>query len=152
MRKEHLMGYNIYIGEAKIYTGLEFEDNDVYVGVEEIEIDEAPYWEGGDISDKTNGRHPSYTGFSRFINEAGLKDLFRDESYGLIRGHPGVYVLQEDDYKTVRNARIKWENDHPNAEAGWGEDKDHVLARLIWFEFWFKWTLVNCKVPVIKNG
>lgn len=146
------MGYSIYIGEASFETGLEYGDNDIYITVKEIESEDAPYWEGEDISGKTNGRHPSYTAFSRFCDLGGVRDLFFNEQHGLMRSHPGEVVLQKKDYETIKNARIEYQQNNPEAVAGWSEDKDDILARLIWFEYWFKWALDNCKMPIIKNS
>ena len=146
------MGYGIYIGEAIIETGLEYGDNDLYITVEEVEVEDAPYWDDRvDVSGKTNSIHPSYTAFSHFLEESNLKDLFMNEEYGLMRNHPGEAVIQNKDYELIREVRINRQNKYPNNEAGWGEGKDSILARLMWFEFWFKWALDNCSVPTIRN-
>lgn len=147
------MGYSIYIGEATIFT----EEDEIWVGVKKIEHPDAPYWEssGGfpDASEKTNGRHPSYTQFVDFCRSTGLANLFFDEDYGLLRDHPGIKRIYPHHLEEISRARKRWEELHPNAVPGWNVDKgeDPILARLIWYEWWFRWALENCKLPAIYN-
>lgn len=169
------MSYDIYIGEPTLVTPEkedieEYGDNNIDVRVERMEHPEAPDWPcarklskdrkcpynelicGGDMSEKSNGRHPGYSQFYEFIKMTGLYDLFFGDS-GLMSTHPGCYLIQKKDLALIRQAREMWERAHPDSVPGWcgREGNDAVLARLIWYEWWFDYALKNCKVPAIYN-
>lgn len=85
-------------------------------------------------------------------------------------GHPGAVPLTEEKWMMVKLALVKWRADHPNAimptventaHLGlWetdprtvdGDQLDYTLGRLVWFEFWMRWALDNCKKPIISNS
>ncbi len=148
------MGYDIYIGEAVLRTDGEMGD-EIWIDVERIEHPDAPYWESSgrwpDASGKTNGRHPGYGQFREFCRTAGLEDLFLDPDYGLLRDHPGVKLILPNHLEKIKMARQNWEKTHPNSKPGWNEGEDPILARLLWYEWWFRWALENCKIPIIRN-
>lgn len=164
------MSYDIYIGEAKInyYP----EDGYMELGVKDIELDNAPEFGFGDISGKSNGRFPGYSQMSKFCETVGLKELFYDEESGFLRPHPGCKPITQDHLEIITKAKEKWEKEHPNCkellptkdkepanyfyidfDTREQEEKkyDWIYARLVWFEFWFKWALKSCKMPCISN-
>lgn len=169
------MSYDIYLGEPVLVIPNkedieEWGDNYIGVRVERMEHPDAPDWPcarrlskdkkcpydemicGGDMSEKSNGRHPGYSQFSEFTKMTGLHDLFFGES-GLIGSHPGCSLIQKKDLDQIRAAREMWERAHPDSVPGWCKYKndDSILARLIWYEWWFDYALKNCKVPAIYN-
>lgn len=173
------MGYNIGIGEAKIEYWA--DDDIISVTAASASHNDAPDLGKGDISGKGNYRYPSYTAFSNWVDATGLRETFyelneemterRKESgfpnpdYWQMRGgHPGCVPLTKEKYDAVKGALDKWKKDHPDAIMptpentqhlqGFEEDhvNDYTLGRLVWFEFWMKWALENCKMPVIYNS
>lgn len=169
------MSYDIYVGEPALVTPNkedieEYGDNDIGVRVERMEHPDAPDWPCarklsndkkcpygerlcfGDMSEKSNGRHPGYSQFSNFVEETGLRDLFFGDS-GLMNDHPGCRLIQQKDLDQIAVARKRYEEAHPGAVPGWCKYKneDAVLARLVWYEWWFDYALRNCKVPAIYN-
>ena len=168
------MSYSIYIGEAVIgeIDPDELKDgyNHLRLEVEEVSLPDAPSFPGDVMTGNSNGRHPAYAGWDRFCKATGLHKLFFDSKNGLMREHPGCFVLTEKDAEDVKKAREKWQREHPKSKSGWclcgeteacghplrGERPKHVdldgdLARLLWLEWWMKWALKNCKIPAIHN-
>ena len=168
------MSYSIYIGEAEIsYSNSE---GDAFVSVEakgETNV-MAPEFGYGDISGKGNGRHPGYGQMADFCRQTGLYNLFFDNDEGILRHHPGCVPLEKRHLNEVVAAREKWYKEHTGCvkklpykttepenlkEMSWTEreryekeqDFDWIYARLIWYEFWFRHALKNCKKPVISN-
>jgi len=169
------MGYNISIGNAILnYTK---GDERIDVNVESATHPDAPahcpYTKDG------NMRSPSYTAWSDFCKEAEIYELFygkgwsRDErrylecgddfhrETPLLAEHPGAFALLPADHEYLQAARMKREQTNGGKPAGfweidseWNEvdnGNDHVLARLLWLEFWVGWALDNCSIPTIKN-
>jgi hypothetical protein len=68
----------------------------------------------------------------------------------LIRCHPGIVLLKKKHLKKITSAKEQWMLNH-SQEPGWLENKDGVLAKLIWYEWWIKWALNNCEYPAIYN-
>lgn len=159
------MSFDIYIGKAVIRSR---DDGELVVRVEENELPDAPSFPGDEMTGISNGRHPGYAGWDLFLVDAGLKDLFFDEESGLMREHPGTFKLEEKHLQTVREAKTRWQEKHPNAHPGWcicprkecmpwmsrdvpHQEFDGTLARLIWLEWWMDWALKNCNHPAIHN-
>lgn len=159
------MGYNIYIGNAVV----ESDDEELYTRyvVERATHPAAPRWpdhlgpdgkpdfmRGIDISEDSNGRHPSYTSLANWAREVGLYELFLgpDGRDGLLNPHPGCQRLTPGILAELSAARLKWEERHPGAKPGWRDGEDPTLAKLIWYEWWTKWALENCKLPAIQNS
>lgn len=144
------MGYSIYIGEAEL-------EKEMYSGMYRARVNEkclleAPSFAGDPLSNHKNGRHPSYSGWHEFAKKAGLKDFFFDENYGLMRAHPGCFLLKPEHLSKIQETKTTWVEKHPNTIPGFMDiEKDDVLARLIWLEFWIDWSLQNCKNPAIYN-
>jgi hypothetical protein len=162
------MGYNLTIGEAVI----EVNDEYVRIAAEFAESDDAPTH--CHFTKNGNSRSPSYTAWSEFCKAAEIYELFYGEGWSreerryipkqdfyretvLLGEHPGAAVIIPADLTYIRDARIKRELINGGREPGfWDDDgvdngKDHVLARLLWLEFWFDWALKNCENPVIQN-
>jgi hypothetical protein len=152
------VGYSIYIGEAMIEYWP--EDGHMRIGVEPAEHPDAPDLGTGDISGHSNGRHPSYTSMHNFCKDTDLADVFYDEEERTLKGgHPGATPLTWDMYERVKNTLNKWKADHPNAIAPNPENTahlenslDYTLGKLMWYEFWMRWALENCKMPTIANS
>lgn len=168
------MGYSICIGEAVIsYSNSE---GDAFVSVEAKgeAAEKAPEFGYGDISGKGNERSPGYGQMVDFCRQSGLYNLFHDKEEGILRHHPGCVALEQRHLKEVIAAREKWYKEHPGcvsklpykktepenfSSMDWTEREkyekeqefDWIYARLIWYEFWFRHALKNCKMPVISN-
>lgn len=130
------MGYSIYIGNAEA-SELVCEDGEylVTIQVNPNAVDGAPC--DGSPTDGTNGRWPSYSGWSEFIEDAGLVSLFRDESFGIMRNHPGCFALEPAHLEQIKKATCQLE---------WNK------GRLEWLKFWVEWALTNCERPAIYNS
>lgn len=140
------MGYYIYIGELVPDEDEYAEQGDMTV--HEMEHENAPQFPGDAMTGKTNGRHPSYIGWSRFLEEAGLPRKF------CVEEHPGWRRLTASDLSLVKEAvehlrtRLL-----PGEEPGFDmTDTQAHLARALWLEFWIEWALNNCKEPAVCNG
>ena len=170
------MGYNITIGNAV----LNYTNGDEYMKIScasetnEAAPDHCPY------TGKGNTRSPSYTGWHDFCREAGITELFYGQGWSredrrykectedfhretpLLSEHPGAFPLLLGDLEFITDARVRREQTNGGRPAGfWDEDEnyrevdngnDHVLARLLWLEFWIKWALENCERPAISNS
>lgn len=166
------MSYTIIIGEAA-FSSLEREEiedglNDIWVTADGVEHEDAPNFPGDYLTGRTNKRSPGYGQWASFLRECGLHELFFGKEHGLMREHPGCFFIAKHNASEVREARLKWEREHPKAVPGWcnckdcdtilrdkeakHRDLDGVLARLIWLDYWMHWALAKCKNPVIANS
>lgn len=153
------MAYSIYIGEARLepankYPGIHYTHYDI--DVEETELPDAPVWPNpdgvwGDISGKSNGRHPGYSQMSAWARTAGVYEVWFDKRNGLLSLHPGCAVLRPVHLDAHIEALEQWKREHPEAEPGWQEGEDAILARLIWYGWWMRWALDNCEHPAVCN-
>ena len=159
------MGYDIYIGEARIDG--EHHDEEITVDVGSVTLAEAPAFPNDVRSDHVNHRHPSYTGWVDWTETVGLHSMFFDVDAGLMRAHPGTFRLLPEHLDKIAKALKKWRAAHPYAEPGWcgcmicapmfekhdalHVERDGQLARLMWLEWWVRWALANCKMPCIHN-
>ena len=161
------MGYTITIGNAVPDFGK--EDGELYARwvVEGACSDDAPTFPNDAMTGNSNSRSPSYSGWMDFCQESGLYDLFYTKWEGLIDTHPGCVPINQSHYDEVYDAleRFKKKATKPPGFSGYSswdkenevwitpdEDKyDHILARLMWLEFWMKWALDNCETPAIQN-
>jgi hypothetical protein len=155
------MGYSIYIGNAVV----EVDEDELYAKytVERITHEKAPRWPNCinangdvDISKDTNGRHPCYISMDNWARAVGLYELFlgngsNDGAAGLLNPHSGCRRLTPDILVQISTARIKWEKSHIGAKPGWSNEDDAALAKLVWYEWWVKWALENCRIPAISN-
>lgn len=165
------MGYNLTIGNARLHYYPEYQH--LCIEAEPAQHPDAP--DHDPYTGKGNSRSPSYTAWHDFCLEAGIEPLFygggwdRDlrayrkcpENFHrerpLLVEHPGVQPLCRRDLEYVKAARLRREATNGGREPGfWDDDgkdngKDPTLARLLWLEFWLKWALDNCAIPVLEN-
>lgn len=168
------MGYSIVIGEAAIEYSNEYGDSYAYITAEGQKVNNAPCFGFSDISGKSNERSPGYGQMSDWCRNVGLYGLFFDKDDGILRHHPGCVPLEKRHLDVVIEAREKWYREHNDCvsklpysykepsnykDMTWSErekyeeeqDFDWMYARLIWYEWWFRWALKNCKKPAIYN-
>ncbi len=162
------MGYNIKIGNAKIDTSNDDGWLEARWYVEYITHKGAPVFQNDTMTGNGNTRHPSYTTWSIFADEVGLKDLFYGPE-GLLYNHPGCIVLTKEHHAQVASALEIWKkkSTKPPGFAGFSNFNsstgewcappdegryDHQLARLIWLEWWMRWALENCEIPAFENS
>jgi hypothetical protein len=149
------MSYSIYIGErmqGEQEPGEDFIYADFAQG---ISLPEAPKFVNDEMTGNGNSRHPSYSGWSNFVDACGLTDLFYNKTNGLMREHSGCADIDVTHLKIVKGALDAWPRTKEPGFSGWnGEDQDKydaVLARLIWLEWWMRWAIENCKRPCLSN-
>lgn len=161
------MGYTLKIGNAVPHHNKEYGELYASWEVEPRNSDDAPLFPNDEVTGNGNARHPSYSGWSEFCEETGLKALFYDKETGLLRGHPGCFILEPHHHATVADALNRWKRRatkppgfsafpvYDEEKRDWitqDEDKyDPQLARLIWLEWWMRWALANCETPAIEN-
>jgi hypothetical protein len=151
------MSYTFTIGNAVPEFSKDDGDLSARWVVEGKTLPEAPEFPHDTMTGQSNRRSPSYSGWHEFCKAAGVYDVFYDERGNLQAGHPGCAMLTESDYERVKVALAAWRTHatKPPGFSGWNnEDEgkyDHVLARLIWLEFWMRWALDNCETPAIQN-
>ncbi len=167
------MGYDISIGNARLayYKG----DEHMRIRVEPATHPDAPAH--CPFTKDGNSRSPSYTAWHDFCRDAGITELFYGQGWDrtqcrytectdgfhretpLLAEHPGAFPLLQEDLSYIKAARVKREATNGGKPPGfWGGDgsidngNDHVLARLLWLEFWIDWALTNCEMPIIANS
>lgn len=159
------MSYDIYIGEATLDLGYVEVGDEPTVSVIEAHCSDAPTFAGDDMTGDGNSRHPSYTGWDDFVRDVGLHDLFFDKNRGLMREHPGTFLLGDIHAQEIKEALDEYRERHRGAVAGFTrnmtnwhsgapEDRPGVnpqLARLEWLAYWVQWAVDNCRFPVIHN-
>jgi len=152
------MGYSIKIGNAIPFFSK--DDDELYACwiVESATSDDAPTFPCDQMTGNSNGRHPSYTGWSDFCETTGLVNLFYHKYEGLISQHPGTVMITEEQYATVHNALEEYRKTatKPPGFGNWSDSVDEIthdphLARLMWLDFWMRWALDNCETPAIRN-
>jgi hypothetical protein len=165
------MGYTIIIGEAMIDV---YEDStSLDITAETVELADAPDFPN-DVNPRKNVRWPGYCTWHDFCEEVGLFDLFYDDEEGLIRPHPGVRRLTQDHADAIAQALARYPRSKPpgflgidafhelSARAPKLSDAseaffaahspyDSTLARLLWLDWWVRWALAECTIPVFVN-
>jgi hypothetical protein len=144
------MGYDIYIGNAVCESERDGDELWSRWTVQGTTSDKAPVFEYDAMTGNGNSRHPSYSGWADFAEETGLTDFFFDKQEGMLREHPGCFIITEDHYNTVKKALMLRRG--KGGKAGFGDGEDYNLARLMWMEFWMRWALDNCENPAIANS
>lgn len=145
------MGYRITIGELEIEKcpddGL---DSDcIMFRAKGVHHAEAPAF--GDPTDYTNSRWPSYTAWAEFARITNLYEvLFCDGT--LLGGHPGVRLVTKDLVERVSGELAAMRIRFPELTPEYGTDEGAALCRLIWLDYWLRWSLENCDTPVIANS
>jgi len=149
------MGYNLTIGELKVFYHQDEDEPRVELSTRISHHDEAPAF--GEVSDYTNGRYPSYSVWRDFAESVGLLSLFygkeeRDDA--LLANHPGCVPLTERHRREINEAFVDFKLKYPDAVATY-ENKNilenGLLCRLVWLHYWVNWALDNCKQPVFVN-
>ena len=146
------MGYTFRIGHG---IARQEADEDTgalrtYWSVEAVERPDAPLFVNDEMTGQTNARYPSYSAWAEFCRETGISSLFYNERGREKAGHPGAQVIRPEDLALVQRALAAWRA-KARKPAGFGDDHDPLLARLIWLEYWMRWALENCANPIIKN-
>lgn len=152
------MGYSFTIGEGRFVRDVYGEDVWEHFVADSVHLDEAPVFDLDGMTGNGNSRHPSYSGWFDFCKDAGSQvfDLFYNTPRGhtgqgtLIPEHPGACVIEQKHLDAVDTA-IYHRKKISNRPAGFRDDQDATLARLMWLEFWFRWALANCKNPMFIN-
>lgn len=152
------MGYIINIGNAVPRHSKEYGELYARWAVEDATSGDAPTFPHDEVTGNSNSRSPSYTGWHEFCRKAGIEDLWYDKNEGLLREHPGCFILTPTHHARVKEALERWRAHAtlPPGFSGWhGEDDgkyDAILARLIWLEWWMDWALKNCETPAVENS
>lgn len=148
------MGYTITIGEleTQAYPNDGLDCSCIRFDATGVRHDAAPAF--GEPTDYTNSRWPSYGVWHEFMRSVGLGDVFFTEDGHLIGGHPGVRLVTREMVEAVASALAAYRAKHPALQAVLSDnDKDSGwLCRLIWLDYWLRWSIDNCKTPVIANS
>lgn len=153
------MGYDIKVGNAVPHHDKDdFPTLSARWVVEHQTLDEAPSFEGDEMTGKSNLRSPSYSTWHDFCKDTGLYDMFFEDYDGFFANHPGCKGITQHDADEVTAALVRYRAKAklpPGFEKEWGYDGpphfDYNLARLIWLEFWMQWAVKNCESPAIQN-
>jgi hypothetical protein len=100
------------------------------------------------------------------MQKAGLIDFFLEERWNCRGGHPGAFLLVEEDVATTEAARDFLRAKHPEAakmvddgvkysdDAFADEPCDGygAVARATWLAYWVRWAVKNCDYPVFANS
>ncbi len=164
------MGYTIKIGNAVI-SGTKENFPELYASwnVQDVMLSEAPNFPN-DVNNNRNERWPSYSVWDDFCKKTGLYKFFYGkykrvgdkeiEFDGIFTesGHPGCIGITNEHLEIVSDALLRYrktssllpgfETHEYNGEANY----DYHLARLIWLEWWMRWSIKNCETPAIENS
>lgn len=148
------MGYDITIGELKVdkYPEEALEGSGLFFTAKSETHKDAPAF--GEPTDYTNSRWPSYSAWSNFADYVGLTDVLFDYRGNLVGGNPGVRLLTPEILAKITAAKARMEALSPPPQPTMENytEKNGHYCRLIWLEYWCKWALDNCEVPVIANS
>lgn len=166
------MGYTLSIGEATVEPADEY-GGPAEIGVVSVTNADAPHIANETINVNSNQRWPSYVGWGDFAKAAGLLEFFFHEEDGLIAQHPGAVYLLPRHAKMLTETLASYRDKNPKALPGFTMEPgpfttpeeiasqelppegfyfDEVLARLVWCEWWVRWALVHCTVPIFRNS
>ncbi len=172
------MGYTLIIGEA-CFQGDKSEAW-LRVWAKPEAHDDAPTFEGDEMTGNGNSRSPSYTGWTEFCRQTGLYGMFygldgRRDPYmkedpdchretPLLADHPGFCALNEADALAVKHALdqhvLKYGELVPGFRS-WDEKEEDAppnamecatRARLLWLNYWVDWAVRSCEWPVLANS
>lgn len=108
------MSYDIFIGQAVIEVG---DEGYIEATVRHQTDPGAPCFENDELTGKGNHRHPAYGAWAEWCRSTGLYDLFFDKDDGLMRQHPGTFLLEPEHLATIRNALDRWRSMTPEARV-----------------------------------
>ena len=156
------MGYDIYIGQG------EYDSETKLYSVHHLNLPEAPEAHNDTMSAHVNHRYLSYFGWFWWCDAVGLYDLFFG-SGGLMAQHPGATKLTPQHAYIIHAALERYQSTHPNVVPGCcgcstcdpyshnptdpchHPEYDYDLARLVWLDWWMKWSLQHCSNPMMAN-
>jgi hypothetical protein len=175
------MSYDIYIGNGELVP-VEYDEYETEyfriidgkkkffdVEVKRLELEEAPEFPNDKLTGKGNSRHPGYSAWDEFCEEAGVYSLFFNDEDGLMKHHPGFALLKKEHIVSIKQALENWKEAHPvtidsngnpDIIPGFESDElesqeivhyDYILARLIWLDFWMTWAFTNCENAGVYN-
>lgn len=126
------MSYDIYIGEAVLVAPDPEEHNRMSVKVRGVSQPDAPTFPEDGMTGNGNSRHPGYSQWTDFTRTASIYDLFFDKEEGLMREHPGCFLLRQRDLDRVRFALDQWRSKHQGTVPGFGDREyfEKEIARL----------------------
>lgn len=148
------MGYTITIGQLEVCKSPDdgLDCSCLTFSAEGVNHENAPAF--GEPTDYTNERWPSYTGWSDFLIDAGLYEVFFYDNGHLIGGHPGIRLVTREMKVRVDTALEAFQKENPGLEAKFveGTRAGGTLCRLTWLKYWIDWAIDNCETPVIANS
>lgn len=144
------MGYTITIGELRVDAdpSVGTDEDGIWMTADGVTNEDAPAF--GEPTDHSNSRWPSYSAWADTMRDVGLYEHF---FYGgtLLGGHPGVRLVTPALVSVVSTALDTYRYSHDESPA-FGTNVGANLCRLIWLDYWMRWAISNCKVPVIANS
>ncbi|WP_277967074.1 hypothetical protein [Pantoea trifolii] len=148
------MGYSFTIGNLEVEKEPEngLDSDCISFSAKGVKLAGSPAF--GEPTDETNQRWPSYSSWSNFLDSVGLYEVFFNENGHLIGGHPGVRLVTKEMVDVVSNKRSELEEANPALKADFNTGRviDGYYCRLIWLDYWLKWSFENCETPVIANS
>lgn len=148
------MGYTITIGELQIDKSPDdgLDCCCLRFDAKPVNHPDAPAY--GEPTDYMNSRWPSYSVWSDFMKAVGLYSVFFTERGHLIGDNPGVRLVTKDLADRVGEALADFKLENPLAKPVMdeGDINSGWLCRLIWLDYWLRWSLENCETPVIANS
>lgn len=147
------MGYTITIGELEVVPAPDdgIDSDCILFSAVGVTLVDAPAF--GEPTDNTNSRWPSYSAWADTMRDTGLYDVFYHDSGTLIGNHPGVRLVTSELVARVELALSSYRISHPQAAQSFDDtDESANLCRLIWLDYWLRWSFTNCKTPVIANS
>lgn len=148
------MGYTITIGQLRVDKSPDdgLDCSCMRFDADGVKHDGAPAF--GEPTDHTNERWPSYSAWSNFLKAVDLYGVFYYGSGHLIGGHPGIRLVTQELVSAVSSALTGYRERNPGVEAAFneGDERCGYLCRLIWLDYWLRWSIENCETPVIANS
>jgi hypothetical protein len=159
------MGYSLTIGELEIRYDNDIEVPRIRLTASSTRLDAAPAF--GEPTDFTNERWPSYSSWTEFCRNVGLRSLFYgddDREDCLLENHPGCVPLTKKHVAEINDAMNAYKLLHPDAIPTYGNPKNFYeadpdnseensfMCRLVWLQFWATWAINNCEKPVFANS
>lgn len=148
------MGYDLAIGELKVYYDNSCKNSTVSFDVEERTGRTEAFLNVGEFTDGTNMRSPSYGSWGNFSMAANLSDFFFEEEEGLMREHPGIFPISEYHREIINQKYKEFKDKYPDAKASYSDESNLpncYMVRFEWLHYWVNWALDNCDRPVFQN-
>lgn len=142
------MSLSITIGN--LYTVELDEEVGPQLYIDKLELPFAPNLPN-DSTGQTNKRNISYFVWPEFLTETNSQEFF-DSHLGISSDDSGTKSITAHDCLLIEQIRINYQikaNKLPGFCIDEPCDYDGNLARLIWFEWWMKWAVLNTPNPGI---